>query len=278
MSKRHWVIPVLAVVQWLLPVASIFLFAAVSELTLMQCLETQFSAPWAEQFRFFGIPFLAGAAIWAVRIWSYPVFLGCLAFSAYYGFLNWRQYPDAIPLWLLVTLYSFDLLVVSYFLIPQVRAMYFNKRLRWWQSLPRYSFEVEASCKSAERNVSVRLENISMGGAFIAGEKVLQPADRVQLNFHLFGHDYSLFGEVVYFQPERSGFGIKFDHTRHSVREVRRIVRALHKMKVPRRPEYTSLETFFVRAAEVTRELFQFLKTGRGVVPKPAGGPKRPRF
>lgn len=267
MSKKPWAIYVLAILQFAAPVVSLVMNAALSDISIGRYLQILMSEPPAELFGYFGVPVLAGLAIWSVRLWSFPVFIGALGFGAYSNFMEWKAYPDAIPAWLLATVYVFNIAMVTYFLIPQVRRVYFDRRVRWWQTVPRYTLEFDALCSREGKEIPIQVKNLSMGGIFFASDSQFHTGDHLTFRFSLFSQPYEFRGEVVHLMEGKTGYGVRFNHTRETAKLIKRLAGGLDALRVPRRPEYSTLERHVGRSKEVAHEIVHFLRTGEGLIP-----------
>src|SRR4051812_8371433 len=95
MRRRPWPILVLALVQLLAPVVSLCFsawMAKISPLLLFNGLMKY--GTWSGNFETFGLPILAGFSIFAMRRWSYALFLGILFWNGYQNFHTWQETQD----------------------------------------------------------------------------------------------------------------------------------------------------------------------------------------
>ncbi len=163
---------------------------------------------------------IGGIAVYAVRKWSYPVFFLVTAWAFYGNYKTWYYNPDALPIWLLIIATILNFVGVAYILIPEVRKVYMDPSLRWWESKPRYLVDIDNLNQSNE--ISGKIFNISEGGVFmVPNEKLhLTIGDRIQLKFAYEGLDMELNGEVVHFNPQYlKGYGIRFEEFNKDIKQ-----------------------------------------------------------
>src|SRR6185295_9173146 len=180
MRRRPWPIVILALLQLLSPVLSVTLLAWKLQTPVRHFVWMLVKYGSASQlFELFGTSLITAAAIWAVKKWSYPVFIGIFAWGAYSNFSVWHQYPQVYSLATLLAVNIVNLGLVSYFLVPAVSAAYFNPRLRWWESKPRYSVDLLGTLKfdppdaPGSRFQEVRITDISEGGVYLVSKEKL---------------------------------------------------------------------------------------------------------
>ncbi len=135
-----------------------------------------------------------------------------------------------LSVWPLVMLYIVNIGVVGYFLIPAVRSLYFDPRLRWWESKPRYHFERECEVIVGEQKTKGTIKNISEGGAFVIVEKTPKDESTALILFENDGVRLEVSAQVIiHDKTQEMGFGARFQHTDVTLKQVQDLVQKLHK-------------------------------------------------
>lgn len=113
-------------------------------------------------------------------------------------------------------IYAFSM---TYFINPRIRHLYFDPKLRWWRTKPRYETH-HAVVLNRENNPHYPiLRNISEGGCFVEMGEKLNISEMVEIVFPLpvpLGQSvFKSMGEVrwVSTAQERPGVGIQFKDT-----------------------------------------------------------------
>jgi hypothetical protein len=186
------------------------------------------------------------------------------------NFESWQANPDQIRLSLLLSCYASNLALVSYFLLKEVRQTYYNPRIRWWESKPRYTLRSPAliTIKSGPTSahgstINCTLINLSEGGAFIHVPKGLTPHSRITLIYDCLGKEFQFSGEVLYqVQRQKNQYGIQFITPFKSKLQIKNLIRALVKLGIERRPDRTHW------SVSLLKWLKQLFFEGKGLVPE----------
>jgi hypothetical protein len=175
---------------------------------------------------YLGVPVLAGVFIFICRRWSYWAYLACigtlLVVSLYALLVNFH--------WLnflaLIFILGIDLLVVAYFIVPSVQAVYLDPRTRWWEAAPRYNFNAEALINGAKSTINM----ISMGGMLYTQGSDLNEGDKVNCTLSYEGTEYQFDGLVIYkaTRGDTSACGVRFEHTPESTKSIKALVAKLN--------------------------------------------------
>ena len=213
-------------------------------------------------FYLFALP-VAGVAIYRTNRWSYPIYLSIISLMMVLNFLTWLNFPEYFGLGSLILSYTINLGVVSYFLIPEVRNVYFNPRIRWWESKPRYDVEIPASTQMGEIHRAGVIQNISEGGAFIQTDSTFLAGNEIALTFEPRGKKFALSGKVIYPRNELpKGYGIQFNLSHQEARELKDFIQELKLLGAHERlgdsGAWAEFKDWFVTA----------VSTGQGLVPK----------
>lgn len=173
------------------------------------------------------LPPLAGVFIFICRRWSYWCYVACLSFiffSNIYGFWTDMNLFNFLALTLVMVI---DILVVAYFVAPSVRQVYFDPRMRWWETAPRYNFDVQGSVGGQ----SGLIKNVSAGGALVESLNDYKEGQSLELSWDYQGEHFTMPGKVVYNKPlgAKFGYGVRYDHTSQSKKRMAVFIKSLHK-------------------------------------------------
>src|SRR5262249_47370748 len=95
MRRRPWPIVILALLQIFSPALSVMLSAWKLQTPVRHFIWMMMKYGTTGQlFELFGTSLIAAVAIFAVKRWSYPVFLTIFAWGAYSNISVWHQYPQ----------------------------------------------------------------------------------------------------------------------------------------------------------------------------------------
>jgi hypothetical protein len=226
MKTRPWPLVILAALHVAGPLINI-LFSAhllgIGVSTYTTALWRQSS--WLELLGFYLLIPAAGVAIYMVKEWSYPIFLGVMSWVLYSNYITWKEYPGTFSGPMMFVTFVVNFALVSYFLIPQVRAAYFNRLLRWWESAPRFTINVPGTLVAGRSKKKVQVTNLSEGGAFIASASRLERDSIFDLHFTFFGAKYDFSGKIVHGRDGK--YGMQFIHTSQSALRIQRLVGAM---------------------------------------------------
>ena len=122
-------------------------------------------------------------------------------------------------------------MVVAYFLIPTVRNIYFDRRMRWWEIQARYRSDFRCTWvdeELASKHLGI-VSNISVNGLFMKSNNL--PTDRNKIEIHIpfkNNQDAHFIGEVIlHDRVDFLGFGVKFHHNDKSAHVAKDIVATL---------------------------------------------------
>jgi hypothetical protein len=270
MRRRPWPIVILAIMQILSPALSIVLSAWKLHMAPQQLLwQLLKHGSTLQLFDLFGTGVIAAFAIFSVKRWSYPVFLAIFSWDVVNNFIVGTQYSQVYSTLTVVLVNAVNIVLVSYFLLPAVRAAYFNPRLRWWESKPRFRIDIpgalkfETESEPGSRFQSVHVTDISEGGVFILAESKLMLGQKVSLTFALHHVKVAPIGKVVHQgRGGALGYGIQF--TEMEVVEHRALKRAIQGLRMLGYEERTPAEPWL---QDLRKWLSNLLRTGKGLVP-----------
>jgi hypothetical protein len=172
------------------------------------------------------------ASIFSVKRWGWYAFmlasLALVADNAYVAFLRHDRYGVFLVL-------AYDLvltLAAGFFFRRKVIAPYFNPRMRWWETQPRYQALSYLLLGSGESRFSANIVDISASGCFILSDRELRVGEVLPAEIHCFGEDIALDVHVVRAADYHGsrGYGLMFVKAGEiSSRALAGLTRRLHK-------------------------------------------------
>lgn len=265
MKSKPGVLIFLAFLQAVAPFGNIVLGAVLSEMSISTYLRELPNSQYGYSFLYslFAVQFFTAFAVYAVKPWSIPV---CIAVAVWHISkvpslqTSWSN-PWIVPS--LIFCHAMNIAFIFYFLIPAVRKVYFNKRLRWWESIPRYVINGKGVILIKDQAISCDVDEISRVGAFISVKNELHVREELELNFSYDGKEYFLKARVLnQHLTEKKQFGILFSKKGlQTKRDLFLLTQKLEKARVPRIPERVDQFEEFKSWAK------QAVKSGRGFLP-----------
>ncbi len=262
MITKPWPIIILSWIYFLAPIPNLVISSYLSGRSIPDYL-MNFSHP-LKLIVFFTFFPIAGFAIYRVKKWSYPVFVIVMLWSFWVNFSSFSRYPENYPIFLLSIIYVVNFALVGYFLIPAVREVYFNPRLRWWESKPRYEVEIDVEIDLGFEKKKAKIKNLSMGGIFLEPEGSIEINTVGILRFAIKNYELNLEGKFLYCNPSvMSGYGVEFQNlSSKQKKELKKLTAELDRDGVKRRPERTTWGKNF------KEWVTGVLSSGKGVVPE----------
>jgi len=271
MNRKPGILIFLALLQLISPIGDIVIGAYLSHTT-----------PWVyfkflsvnEPLRFLlghlGLQVLCAFAIFSVKMWSLPVFIVACGVNILETALSWRFATNAASMSVLISAHLLNIGLISYFLLPAVRDVYLNRRLRWWENNPRYKLEAKGVLFDSSGSVEVNVHDISIGGTFISGiPGTLPDLNRdMTIQFTYEGVLIQARGKIRHKSSnssDRENCGVEFfDIGPDTKKALKKLTTALEFLGVERRPErqnaWNDLKNWIVGV--VTR--------GEGLIPNTA--------
>lgn len=261
MQRRPWPIKILFLCHLFAPLFNIFNSARMSGVGWLPYVQYKLNySPTWELIALTALLPLAGLVILACKRWSYFAYIGIMTLVFAYNLYKWQLNPQLFQLPALIGFFMINFFVVGYFLIPGVRSVYFNPRLRWWEAAPRYVVETPAEIIThLGRHCYCHIRNISRGGAAIEFvDRGLDAGQDVTMEFLIEDKQFSLKATLVH---TAEGFaGMQF----HPCEETANLNDHIRKVIAKKYPERTDTPPLW----ESFKEWAQLLMTGRGLVPE----------
>lgn len=263
MKRRPWILIVLAFGHGVAPFFNLIfdaLWAGVPFLHYVQLffMPHNFSKHW---FHFLA-PMIAGGMIYLCRKWSFLVYVTIMVALAFVSYASYSTRWDLYNPTPLILAYVLNIGFVTYFFLPAVRNVYFDPRLRWWETSPRYQTQIDCSFLIGSESFPGNIGNFSQSGLFIKSERVPDDHSIIRLEFAFENLQCQFQGQVIHHAKLLSkGFGVQFIHNPQSKKSAKMIADRLHLQGLlqPNR-NFGHEDTFrwWIR---------QVMKTGQGLMP-----------
>ncbi len=273
MKARPWPIVTLGVIHILHPLLT-FIFMGIALGDGFSQIFNQSSGAW-DNIRFWFLFPLAGLAIIAMRPWSYVVLFAVWAESFVYNFKAWQAHPELLSIEILILNYLVSLFIIIYFLVPNVRAVYFNPRVRWWEQKPRFLFDIPCSVQADDKTYAGMILDLSVGGAFCALQKQYPLGTELMVKFEINQEPMRLKGKIVHERPEGEmfGYGVQFlDFDKKVQEKLQAFVKGLASQGVGTRPNPSELQKSFFQWAKT------LVTSGKGLLPQVPNGMDDKRY
>ena len=270
LSYKPWALLVLAFFYLIEPITKIVFYSFYWGVNPVQFISAELQAgTLIESFEFFLLFPIAGVALFAVKKWSFPLFIAVQLWVVVLNIPYLSELYQTNQVWLFAFFVVFSLLniaAVGFLLLPAVRIAYLDPKIRWWEAKPRYSKLIKGVIDN--KNIA-EIRNISESGVFVTTEKNLQINTDVMLNFKLaaesgFSDEYMFIfkAHVVHkFTVDgQEGYGTQFVETSASdKRHIRKMIKSLEKSNCQRRPPRRGF-------SDLIKWLVNLIKTGEGLV------------
>lgn len=227
MKTKPWSLIILALIHAIAPLGNLILNALRSGRTMDQQWQYWFEIiPKYILIIYVFVPILAGYFIFLCRRWSYYAYLVCVGILllvnmyAFWTSVGWDTFIA------MMVILGMDLVVVAYFFIPSVQSVYMDPRMRWWEAAPRYNFNHEGLINGEKAFI----KNISQGGLFMTSGPALTEGDKVECSWNFEDVEYKFSGAAIYkiSRPEMIGYGVRFEHTEESQKQLKILIGKLH--------------------------------------------------
>lgn len=226
MKRKPWAIIVLALLHILAPIGSlVFNARRAGRPVIDHWVYWMHGLPKHLFFIYVIIPIVAGVMIYICRRWSYWVYLGCLLVIFLSNLYSFSLNMNLVNFVALMSVLIIDVLAVAYFVVPAVRQVYFDPRIRWWEAAPRFIFKHQATVNDKNGEIN----NISRGGLFIKTSTNLEEGQNVHLEWSFENVNYAVPGRVVYKSTRvaSEGYGIQFHEPNVADKELKKLCQNL---------------------------------------------------
>lgn len=237
MKQRPLLFIIIGILHLLEPLIKLFYFKVTTPFEVSTILTNISKIGPVETFEFWFLFPIGGLALLGVKKWSYPVFVSVQAYSIYthifYEQFTW-PYVSKVPFYSSIVLLAINLVIIAYFFLPSVRKPFFDKSMRWWEHRKRYNFKLPCtvSILNPDDLHDCDVLNISLSGAFINYNGVVEVGQRFTINLSYLENHISVESEVVSahsFTGER-GVGVKFNFKNiYENLQMRKIIKEVNK-------------------------------------------------
>jgi hypothetical protein len=202
--------------------------------------ETLDSNSLLRNFETFLLPIVLGLfTFFARRVSYFIVVIGSIYLVARNFFL-FAETNDSVPMSGLVGTNLIFVFVIVYLSRKNTRAIYFNSKLRWWETDPRYVVGWAAMLSRLGKvSTPIKIRNIAVGGAAIETDQSgFIPHELVNVEFQNDGKSYKLAAGVVWEQnptgPQNLlGLQWVLDQENNALPAIRELIQALKSKNVP---------------------------------------------
>lgn len=202
MHQRPRLFIFLAILHFLEPLSKIIYFKINTRFPFSDILQNILAIEGIRSnFEFWLLFPLGGLCLLMIKKWSYPIFVTVQLYSIW-SILSYQEYTwpyvAKSPHFLSIMLLSFNVLVITYFLMPGVRRPFYDRRMRWWETKPRYGAEIpcmahiESTGRDGYHKGEAQILNISHSGAFISCNVKPEIGKTIKLDFRYQGMEFSL--------------------------------------------------------------------------------------
>lgn len=238
MKKKPISLILLSISFLLMPIFSLFYNALVGKLTLLEYLPLYWQQEiWLAKLEFFLFSPLIGVFIYKMTPWSYMVALSIIAWQIFSNlWVGIHEYNS--NLLILLTSNSYLSAGLVYLLTPKVRNVFFNKKLQWWLSKPRYVTHIQNIILNNQISDEALICDISEGGCLLKNSKITDVGERFKLGFSL--GTYSFFQEAEVVHKRDGAVGVKFINHNNETLKM-----ALKEGNLPAKLEANTSETSY---------------------------------
>lgn len=271
MIRKPWPIIIVSFIFFVIPIFNILLtyFLRTADYAFSDYIYSLLTIPknYIHLFNMVIPSLVAGVAVYSIKKWSYPVFLISMLWLTFYIFQNLDPGITFKEIFFTIVIpMAINILYVTYLLLPNVRAVYFNPRLRWWETKPRYIFATNMKITSPdqpEKIITGVMANISEGGLFAQIHTPLEPNSVINLEMEILDVPMQLQAKVVYRKPDGVSHGLQFsDMSKDQKKIIKTIMARFEKDKY----EITRQIPFW--KGDLANWFVILMKTGKGLIPE----------
>lgn len=239
MNRRPWPIVLLAILQFLTPVIYLGFAAGFYGISFLSAAREvyELTSP-LRRLEIFALPILLGVLIFMTkRVGYFIAMIGC-AYGIARGITEFIASNQTDPVFPIILSNIFCIAAIAYLARPKARSVYFNPRLRWWETEARYMVGWPASVtRVGAAPMKATIQNIAGGGAGVETlEAAFLKGEVVVLEFQHEGTIYRLNSKIAWEKPgsaPKQFIGVQWDVSNPNAErsKVRRLIRALKSAK-----------------------------------------------
>lgn len=239
MIRRPWPILLLAILQFLTPVIYLSFAAGFYGISFASATREIYELSSSLRlFEIFLLPLILGTLIVLTKRTAYFIaMVGCI-YGIVRGIFEFIASNQTDPVFPIIVSNVFCVAAIAYLARPKARNIYFDPRLRWWETDVRYVVDLPASITRVGASpMKTTLQNIAAGGAgletlhsgFLKGEIVT-------LEFQHEGTIYNLNAKIMWERPGNNShqiLGLQWvgESNNADRSKVRRLIRSLKAAK-----------------------------------------------
>lgn len=272
MEHKPWSLLILAFFHFIEPISKVLFYSIYFHVSPIDVITIEYNnGSILHSIEYFFLFPIAGIAIFAVKKWSLPVFLGVELWALISNVPYLESLYQSNQILLLTYFILFALLnvsVVSYLLIPAVRLAYLEPHVRWWEAKPRYAITLDAW---ADDESIGSIKNISESGVFLATDMELPINTIIELKFSPPTNQSDTPNHFSITQTSTivhrltidniEGYGIRYNSlSTINKRAIHSLIRTLEKSGSARRPPRREIY-------DMMNWIQMVIKTGKGLIP-----------
>ncbi len=211
MTRRPLIISIIVICYFLSPVSSILLGSIINRIPLFGPHNIFTRLPITDILILFVYP-ISAAAIYSIKKWGWYLFLACSLILISYNIFVYNLSPR-YSLLILIVLNVILAIVAGIFFRKHIIAPYFNPRLRWWETEPRYKIEIHADIISGKNVLTGEILDISNSGFFMSLDQNLTIGRIYKFNLKCLKCSVEVNGKVMRKASQKeklNGYGVMF--------------------------------------------------------------------
>ncbi len=211
MPRRPLIISIIVICYVLSPVSSILLGSIINRIPIFGVHNIFTRLPITDILILFVYP-ISAAAIYSIKKWGWYLFLACSLILISYNIFVYNLSPRYSFL-ILIVLNVILAIVAGIFFRKHIIAPYFNPRLRWWETEPRYKIEIHAEIISGKNALTGEILDISNSGFFMSLDQNLTVGRIYKFNLKCLKCSVEVNGKVMRKasrKEELNGYGVMF--------------------------------------------------------------------
>lgn len=211
MTRRPLIISIIVICYFLSPVSSILLGSIINRIPLFGPHNIFTRLPITDILILFVYP-ISAAAIYSIKKWGWYLFLACSLILISYNIFVYNLSPR-YSLLILIVLNVILAIVAGIFFRKHIIAPYFNPRLRWWETEPRYKIEIHADIISDKNVLTGEILDISNSGFFMSLDQNLTIGRIYKFNLKCLKCSVEVNGKVMRKASQKeklNGYGVMF--------------------------------------------------------------------
>lgn len=176
------------------------------------------------------IPPIVAIGIYKIRPWGWYLALVHLGLIVVNNMIAWLK-GSRTPTWAIWAFTAFTFVVLITFVRKTIREPYFNPRVRWWETKPRFAMTLQVALGNDRTRLTGETFNISEGGMFMVSDASVSIDEKFSAKLSRNGGDpINCEGQVVWVNPAGQslpqGFGFMFTGLdRGGLAEIRRYIK-----------------------------------------------------